>query len=1226
MERIHMSKRLNEIIQATGLGLLAVLFAVPVNRATAQSFPDHPLLSGRSGVAPNILFILDDSGSMRSLSMGLKNSDGSDRTHYATDDDKYNDSGLADSPLERSYVNNTIYYNPARLYEPWSTASGGRLGDADIETLSPSVVGLAYEGVTSRSKRSLFDHPDGVFYVPKPGVTNPGTTAANYDRYWISRGGVVVTHGSTSQAITGFPKTGLNSSMDPYTQRTFAVQVQSGTSSLSVATTGGGKDVKLNLVDPGGDTVCSSSSGNNAESCSVSSPIAGTWYIQVYRDGGTFSNVTLSANWIAPQPRTPTGRTQAAELQNIANWYQYHRTRMKVAKAGASEAFSQLGETYRVGLDTIWNRAPGTLTNGSTSGNTPSMIIPVGTDKGLFKGSNRSSWFYNLQAANANSGTPLHGALSRAGKYYSGYEAGNANDPWGTGNTSEKPLACRAAYAILTTDGFWNNSSGYEDVGDVDGDKVSSTLADVAMKYYKNDLRADIADNVPADRANRRHQRMTTFSVSIGLGGTLAGPPNAPPTVWPNPWTKLDGTTSAWSSESAKRIDDLWHAAVNTEGSFVVAANTDDFATALQSAFKSIDGRQASGSNLASNGPQVTAGSYKYSAIYHSSEWWGDLRAFPRDVSADGYSETPTWKLSDVVNADTGFSTRTVLTSSGGRGNSFETVYKDRTTFARTGSTTAQREASNNDTLRWLLGVRAKEDGIAYRKRKLSPIGDIVNSSPVYVNDNAYLFVGANDGMLHAINSANGKVAFSYVPAGLDFNALRDLSAPDYVHKFFVDGQIGFSKKTKDNSKNYLVAALGRGGKGVFALDVTDPAGMTKNDVLWDVSFQSGGHSDMGYVLGNPLVRMDRNKKMIALVPNGIDSASGAAALFVYNMDTGAATALRAGSDVSGNGLMVIEAVDLEANKPSDPGYGKLDLVYGGDLKGNLWRWDFRSSDAPVARLIFKAVGPTGKTQAITGGLTVAREGATGNIFVAFGTGRLISENDLPWVNAQGKETQSFYGIIDNLNSDGTERIQDAGTGASRYAQLTRRTIPYTGKDSKGRDARSFEVFSPLANNSRGWYVDLGVPSPFADGERVVSAPIAAGRALWIDSIWPSQGDGCEAATGNGYMNALDIFTGTNPSTVMSGGGGTGTYTFIDVNANGRGDDRLADKSYPDGDNSGYITSVAHGATMGKPDISDKEVCTQLDDGRVVCVKRTPTSGSGGSPKRLMWRELVNNG
>src|SRR5690606_31550430 len=94
------------------------------------------------------------------------------------------------------------------------------------------------------------------------------------------------------------------------------------------------------------------------------------WYVAIDKDS-TYSGVTLSvsyatsnrcnsgsgsSDWINCTAATPTGRSVAAELKNFATWFSYHRTRIKVAKAGASEAFGQLGSSIRVGYDSIWNR------------------------------------------------------------------------------------------------------------------------------------------------------------------------------------------------------------------------------------------------------------------------------------------------------------------------------------------------------------------------------------------------------------------------------------------------------------------------------------------------------------------------------------------------------------------------------------------------------------------------------------------------------------------------------------------------------------------------------------------------------------------------------------------------------------------------------------------------------------------------------------------------------
>src|SRR5690606_39127554 len=135
-----------------------------------------------------------------------------------------------------------------------------------------------------------------------------------------------------------------------------------------------------------------------------------------------------------------------------------------------------------------------------------------------------------------------------------------------------------------------------------------------------------------------------------------------------------------------------------------------------------------------------------------------------------------------------------------------------------------------------------------------------------------YIYVGTNDGMMHAVNASTGNIAFSYVPGGVNLANLASLSDPSYSHSFFVDGPIFVSDNRVSTTAQYLVGTLGRGGKGVYALDVSDPDAMTNGDVLWDNT--GGSDNDMGYVLGVPTIVRGNNNAILALVPNGIDSTS----------------------------------------------------------------------------------------------------------------------------------------------------------------------------------------------------------------------------------------------------------------------------------------------------------------------------------------------------------------
>jgi type IV pilus assembly protein PilY1 len=1180
MERImktkkSMSPRRSNWLQSmgvVGLTALATLAGLPVHAAT--SFPDYPLLTGGNAIPPNIVLILDDSGSM-------------ERSWMWADTDTSD--GTADSVKDRSYVNNSLYYNPTTRYLPWRTSSmdlSARLPAANFRSVSNSATSptASLIDLTSSSHEAKT-----YFYIPK--VANPGLTTSNYDKYRITRsnsttsyGGGVVQRQSLANVLSGT----ISSIRSGRWSSCFAVNV-SGYSQVTITISGSSRaELHVYSASNCGSGEYDSYTGRDEPKSLTITPTSGATrvYFDVYADNRDVSNIAYSAQGISWSDMTPSGNTSAlqqAELQNFANWYQYHRTRNKMAKAGASEAFGRLGKNYRVGYDTIWNRG-GSSEN--TGGSTPSYPIPWATNGGLFEGVNRETFYTRLHGTGASDGTPLKGALQRAARYFA------TDDPWKV-NSAGSMLTCRQNFAILTTDGYWNNNAGYSSVANADAatnrdvdnnapqypDVYSDTLADVAYRYWSTDLRPTMANNVltsAADPADWQH--MVTFGVSIGLQGTL-NPDVAPP----NPWN-VDPNTGG---EGPKRIDDLWHAALNGRGKFVVANNSDRFAEALIGALSAIDSRSASGSNIASSSTKTDTSTLTFVAGFTSGTWAGDLIASPFNSALTGVSTTPDWILSQTFaagRANANFENRTVLTRKGGAAALFNSSLATASDFAvRTGQTDAATAAEN---IAYLRGDRSREIGQAggTLRRRTHPIGDIVNSSPAYAEDTKTVYIGANDGMLHAINadsadtSNRGKVLFSYVPKGIDYTAMASLSATAYEHRYFVDGQIDVtSRANQGNGKNILIAALGRGGRGVFALDVTDPTAMTASSALWDETTQdTTTEPNMGYVLGRILIRKGNGDKTYAFVPNGIESPNGSATLFVYELDAngGIASTTRLVADASGdNGLMSLGLADLN-------GDSKVDTVYGGDLKGNVWRWDFSGTTLPTAAVrLFQARDSANVPQPITGGLAVGRD-SYGSIFVGFGTGRFISSTDMPGVATQ--TTQSLYGI------------KDQSTTITGRASLQERTIPYNGAGTRG-----FENYDVLPAGKLGWFIDLPVP------ERVVSSPTIYGSAMYVSSIVPPTGSDCNSSVGSGFLNAINLFTGTSPESgsYFAGGGTVGDGVVGSVAVTG---------GMPTEAN---VTSAL--VTVGTGAFSTE------DGGAGNTESEEITPPAGGRPARVSWRELV---
>jgi type IV pilus assembly protein PilY1 len=585
-----------------------------------------------------------------------------------------------------------------------------------------------------------------------------------------------------------------------------------------------------------------------------------------------------------------------------------------------------------------------------------------------------------------------------------------------------------------------------------------------------------------------------------------------------------------------------------------------------------------------------------YQASYVSGRWSGDLKAYVATTA--GVADEPVWEASTGIPAVRNILTHDGAESAGGSdGAVFPTAAQ---VAALDESARSHAPATGAQVAAYIAGDQSREaaNGGNLRNRTTTVLGDIANSSPIYVEDNNTLFVGANDGMLHAIDADDGTEIFAYVPKGIDLDALASTSDPRYgttvVHKYFVDGPIAVSAKSQTPGKNYLVGALGRGGKGVFGLDVTDPENFGTGDVLWENS----GDTDMGMVLGDPLVVKlnDVDGTMAAVVSNGINSTTGSAVLFVMDLATGQVLQKIDTGATGANGLSAPRGADTDGN-------GTVDYVYAGDLAGNLWKFDLTSIDAANWRVanagapLLVARDDNGVRQPITAGLALARHPQTGDIWVFAGTGSFITASDLT-----DDDVQTVYGIID----DGT--VVDGRTSAGDLGDLVERDILVVGTSAAGQPIRAFEPpQQTLEVGRRGWFIDLDDPT---EGERIVSGLRILGSTLIASSIIPPTGSTCDAG-GSGYINAIDAFTGVS----------TG-QPFFDLNADGvvNDDDRIA--TTIDGETV-YLPGGSIDLGIGmptRPTVIDKLLVVGGSTGEIGSVTINP---QGIGARRISWREIL---
>ncbi len=1081
-------------------------FACTVPALANVSIPNAPLQSG-SSIPPNVLLVMDDSGSMHWRYIYVHDSDGSlpqinlpagvdgsssAKTSTTTGIEKSDDnfSGcnicvvVGDNSssnggynatkymVEKTSSTNSLYYNPKVAYVPWSYPDGTLDGNADYTKVSN-------------------DHQYADYSYTGPGGTSidlhstDSGTASGTARY-ANLSNYIVTY-----YVIKAPRFDRHDAMNYYRYQI----LKDGTIWRS--------------------ELAQTNTGNTAgKGCNDSNGAAGT------------------VDWRNCTQDTPTGRSEANERQNFANWYTYYETRTKTGKGGLTAAFASLAFAPRVGYRTIHDRN--------------NIDIPVGVDDGLFEDkaasaspvtpavNNKTNWYKAVVQAIASSGTPLQVSLDNAGKYY---QKTSSSGPYGP-ESGTAQLSCRQNFTILTTDGYWNTSTVGGTVGSSDnaepspfGSAYSNTLADVAYYYWKNDLRPDLLNKVgtsSTDAANWQH--MTTFTISIGLRGTLdpatvlSDIASNTPVTWPKPI--MDTVTT---------VDDLFHAAINGHGQFVVASDPVTFTNALKSALSAIQQTSSTSANVSVTGARLVAGTQLFASTFTTGAWTGDVLAFPIDTSGN-IGLTPNWQASKQIPA---YSTRKIFTWIPGSG--VGTTFPSGAQSAGLGGPLA---------VRYIEGDQSKEQskGGAFRNRS-SVLGDLIDSSPVYVPGDtatstpAMVYVGGNDGMLHAFNAATGVEVFAYIPGGISVPDLKALTDPNYVHQYYVDGAIAVSTKdqtktsTDPTGKNILVGLLGRGGNTAYALDVSDPNTFGASDALWEYS-----DADMGNALGNPIItRVNTNGGDPAvIVGNGYNSSAGHALFYVLNIRTGALIkkldTLAGDTSANSNGMGTPKGWDADHD-------GTVDLLYGGDLLGNVWEYDVSDSNAnnwkPVygttaaPQPLFVAKDAGGNRQPITGGFTIGLNPADFSRWVFFGTGRYLTNAD-----PDDLSVQTWYGL------------KDAGPTSGGATQITGRSVLkqrsiVAEAVVNGSEVRAFgAATSGDMAGYLGWYVDL--KDPTARGERMVTDSQLIGNVLIASSIIPSK-DPCDVG-GSGFVNAIDPFTGgalTDPFFDLNGDGAFGAGDTI---------------------------------------------------------------------------------
>jgi type IV pilus assembly protein PilY1 len=1131
---------LRKAVLSAALSVMLVVGAVPRPAAAAPlSLADSPIFLLTS-VDPNIIFTYDDSGSM---SWG-----------YMPDDVGIND--WDDERRGCSVTANPIYYDPTKTYDVPVNANGDPLNAV------------------------------------------PTSFAAAYTNGFNTGAGTV--NLATSYRVTWDP-------IVVYGPQ-FAGCGWSATSTLSGTGTGSNSNARpafYFLYDPTATGCSPANTGNN-----------------------------LCYRLVQHNNAAAGGAWSAAQQQNFANWYSYHRTRTLLAKTGAGKVFQRLSDTLRVGYQRL-NSCNGAL------GTAPSGTCP-GTSVRPFTTAAKTSFLTWLYSSPASGSTPLRTAFVRAGQYLS---TTSANSPWAQnpGTSVGTEYECRQNFHVAFTDGMWNSDNPTV-AGDADKSSVTlpsydltaerlklnyhpgsyspgslpagrqvypgtaspnnaNNLGDIAFYYWSRDARPTLLNKVPQyilpntgntdaekfwhpDNDPATWQHLVNYTVGLGVVGNL-NPANYADRSLPNSagdWDELMAGTKTWGSttdDSVNNVDDLWHAAVNSRGRFFSARDSKQLVESLQQALDDATARSGSSASLSANAGSVGSSTLIYQAKFNSADWSGRLYAFGIDPSNNTVNTSPTWDAGMQLNSLNFNSDRKIITYNSTTRDGAAFRWNDITTTQQAAldinPSTAASDGNGAARLNYLRGASANEGQppLNFRVRTclnlagqsvpctadVGKLGDIINSSPIYVGRPPFrygdslesspyasfaasnagrtpiVYVGANDGMLHGFNANTGVEEIAYVPSPVYANLSR-LTAQSYSHRYFVDGSpmvgdVFIDKGSGSQWRSVLVGGLNKGGRGYFALDVTDPSKFTESNaadlVLWE--FTEANDADLGYSYSQPSIVKMANGKWAAIFGNGYNNASpgsGKGFIYILFIERGVdgtwtlntdyvKLATDVGSTTTPNGIAGVTAVDVNRDEI-------VDYIYAGDLEGNLWRFDVSnpqnlneaawitaiqdtSASAKRRTLLFK----TKTGQPITQYPSVARH-PLGGLLVYVGTGKYLESADN---NVSGATTQTFYAIWDR-------GLGETVTNTNLLQQTVDSTSNKGGFDVRLTSSNPIKwatAVTPAAGTHLGWYMDLPT-----QGERSVNpALVREGKVIFSTTIPASVP--CEPGN-DGWLMELDGFTG----------------------------------------------------------------------------------------------------
>jgi type IV pilus assembly protein PilY1 len=886
--------------------------------------------------------------------------------------------------------------------------------------------------------------------------------------------------------------------------------------------------------------------------------------------------------------------------------------------------------------------------------------------------------------------------------------------------TSESSAFNNNTGSVANKNGTLPNTS-YENYG-------SDYLDDVAHALYEMDLRpastwTDSSGNVLTKKPDGAKNNVRTYAIGIA-----------------------DPTVAVGSI--------LERATKKSEGKYVFASDYAGLADALDKMVIDIQKGVGSFSAIAANSSSLGVDTALFQAKYDTADWTGDFLALP--LSTTGVVQSPAWNAGNkfpvwnlrntyTYNSSTHLgvkldcanlaqtqknalgivSTSCATTDEGVKRLNWlrgDISYEKINDVRKATYTTDPRLTDGltpdifRNRARFYGAGAVYAEGTIYKKEDgTTPVdawllGDIVNSDAVYVSNEDYgyagksasipeagtsgtgsykqfvadktdatskkskytmTYIGANDGYLHGFDARipplssgvrtkdvlAGKELLAYMPNtvfGLNTAGtyrVRNLAAPDYTHQYFVDG----SPKVSDvyfsggiGWRTVLVGTTGAGGKGVFALDVTNPSTFAAaNPVLWEISDTDAPKAaditefaaNMGYSLPQPSIGRMADGSWAAIVANGYASTNGKAVLYIIDIQTGniiKSIDTGVGSPTLKNGLSTPFAADVNQD-------GIIDAIYAGDLLGNMWKFDvsnklsnkwdvaYKSSSTsiPLFTACFDASSPANcdaSRQAITNKPQVGKVGSTqttGDVMVYFGTGKYFEDSDNDILNTK---TQSFYGIWDKCPLGGSNTLCSTTVAKSTLVKQTiAAELPVSSPNVRVTSTNTIDYAT-----KNGWYMDFEDPNstttPKANrGERIVSASLLRGGRIIFVTLIPTPNtaastDVCIAGSkSESWLMELDALTGsrlTAPALDINGSGSVTSADTISVMIDGKATDVPASGIKTTGGSTKTPTVITEKGA------DDLKCLGSSNADNPNCIRESPASTSTSGAERQSWKQL----